>query len=299
MLTKESISVILFALPVYQLLFYTVQLISFKRKNPSKKYLGLLLLCMTLFLILNASNYLGYTIAFSYFYIIFLPVLLSIAPVYFLYILSITREDHDINKRQRIILFLPAILFLIINVFVLVPMSPQERLALFTQASLNEARQMNEVPGMLLGFWIGAILLVFGQIFFAIMKVSKIMQIEADMMRKNPSYLAYLDWNWILGISVSVMIFLVINVLMEILVPMSNIAIMAVYNVLMLLTGGLTGYLGMKQDTLLNQVVNTGNRKTPEEVVMAPEGISRPDAEKHSDVMSQEEARHVQKMILE
>jgi AraC-like DNA-binding protein len=125
------------------------------------------------------------------------------------------------------------------------------------------------------------------------------MQIEADMMRKNPSYLAYLDWNWILGISVSVMIFLVINVLMEILVPMSNIAIMAVYNVLMLLTGGLTGYLGMKQDTLLNQVVNTGNRKTPEEVVMAPEGISRPDAEKHSDVMSQEEARHVQKMILE
>ncbi len=37
MLTRESIYVILFSLPVYQLLFYTVQLISFKRRNPFQK----------------------------------------------------------------------------------------------------------------------------------------------------------------------------------------------------------------------------------------------------------------------
>ena len=60
MLTKESIYVILFALPVYQLLFYTVQLISFKRRNPSKKYLGILLLCMTTFLVINAIHFLDF-----------------------------------------------------------------------------------------------------------------------------------------------------------------------------------------------------------------------------------------------
>ncbi len=102
MLTKESIYVIFFSLPVYQLLFYTVQLISFKRKNPSKKYLGLLLLSMTTFLVINAIHFLRYYDLFLYLYIIYIPVLLSIAPAYFLYILSITRENHDVKKKQRL-----------------------------------------------------------------------------------------------------------------------------------------------------------------------------------------------------
>ena len=113
MLTKESIYVILYSLPVYQLLFYTVQLVSFKRKNPSKKYLGLLLLSMTGFLVINATNFLGYKVVFSHLYFFYVPVLLSVAPTYFLYILSITRENHDVKKRQRLILFSPAIIFLV------------------------------------------------------------------------------------------------------------------------------------------------------------------------------------------
>ncbi|HOX79397.1 MAG TPA: hypothetical protein PLW31_15340, partial [Bacteroidales bacterium] len=75
MLNKESIYVILFSIPIYQLLFYTVQLVSFRRKNPSKKYLGLLLLSMTAFLLMNAIHFLGYNDTFAYLYFIYLPVL--------------------------------------------------------------------------------------------------------------------------------------------------------------------------------------------------------------------------------
>jgi AraC-like DNA-binding protein len=254
MLTKESIYVIFFSLPVYQLLFYTVQLVSFKRKNPSKKYLGLLLLCMTTFLVLNAIYFLGYDSTFSHLYFLYLPVLLTIAPTYFLYILSITRDNHDVNKRERLILFSPAIALLLANLVLLVILTPADRLRMIDHDILNKTTGEGNISSLALTFWISTTLLVFGQMAFAIARVSKIMLTEAELMRKQPSHLAYLNWRWILGISFSVLIFLVINSLVEMILPMKHLSIVVVYNVLMLLCGGITGYLGMKQDTLLKQV---------------------------------------------
>jgi AraC-like DNA-binding protein len=299
MLTKESIYVILFSLPIYQLLFYTVQLISFKRKNPSKKYLGLLLLSMTTYLVINALYFLGYNNIFSYFYFIFLPVLLSIAPAYFLYILSITRDNHDVNKRQRLILFTPAIILLIANIFILGFLDKSARISLINEGFLSQGTIADGGSGILLGFWIGAVVLVFGQISFAIAKVSKIMLSEADLMRKQPAHLAYLEWQWILGISASVIIFLVINALIEMVVPMKNMGIVVVYNVLMLLAGGVTGYLGMKQDTLLNQVEKIGlyTDSSGQEILSA----DLPDKKEtiSAEFISDAEADEIHKMIIE
>jgi AraC-like DNA-binding protein len=254
MLTRDSIYVILFSLPVYQLLFYTVQLISFKKKNPSKKYLGLLLLIMTSFLVINAIHFLGYHSAFSYLYIIYLPVLLCIVPAYFLYILSITRENHDVGKMQKLILFIPAIVLFLANIVVLGTMDQSTRLPIIQEGIFGQNADRTGNPDLLMAFWIGGIVLVFGQIIFVIMKVSRIIQTETDIMRKEPAYLAYLEWRWISGISISVLIFLVINVMNEMLVPVNQLGLIVVYNLLMLLSGGITGYLGMKQDSLLNQV---------------------------------------------
>lgn len=299
MLTKESIYVILFSLPIYQLLFYTVQLISFKRKNPSKKYLGLLLLSMTTYLVINALYFLGYNNIFSYFYFIFLPVLLSIAPAYFLYILSITRDNHDVNKRQRLILFTPAIILLIANIFILGFLDKSARISLINEGFLSQGTITDGGSGILLGFWIGAVVLVFGQISFAIAKVSKIMLSEADLMRKQPAHLAYLEWQWILGISASVIIFLVINALIEMVVPMKNMGIVVVYNVLMLLAGGVTGFLGMKQDTLLNQVekISLFTDSPRQEILSA----DLPDKKENisAEFISDAEADEIHKMIIE
>ncbi len=127
-------------------------------------------------------------------------------------------------------------------------------MSFISQDLFSQESDGNGMQGLLLGIWIGAIVLIFGQISFAISKVSKIMMSEADLMRKQPSHLAYLEWRWILGISISVLIFLVINSLIEMVMPMKFIGLVVVYNLLMLISGGVTGYLGMKQDDLLNQV---------------------------------------------
>ena len=199
MLTRESIYVVLFSLPVYQLLFYTVQLISFKRRNPSKKYLGLLLLSMTTFLVINAIHFLGYHNTFSYLYIIYLPVLLSVAPAFFLYILSITRENHDVNKTAKTDI-VPACAYCpLVNLIIIGPMDQATRLSILREGIYSQNMDGTGNPDLLMAFWIGGIILVFGQIIFAIFKVSRIMQTETDAMRKQPAYLAYLEWRWILG----------------------------------------------------------------------------------------------------
>jgi AraC-like DNA-binding protein len=299
MFTKESIYVILFALPVYQLLFYTVQLISFKRKNPSKKYLGLLLLSMTTFLVINALNFLGYSETFSYLYLIYLPVLLSIAPAYFLYILSITRENHDVKKQQRLILFTPSIILLLANIIMLGFTDHSTRIALFEHGLLStgQGTEVGIIPGVLVGFSVAAVLMVFGQISFAMVKVSRIMQTEADIMRKQPSHLAYLEWRWILGISASVLIFLVINALIEMVMPLRPMSMIVVYNVLMLLAGGVTGYLGMKQDDLLNQVEKLSLVSEPPAPEMNPDKPVQKN-EATVDFISRDEADEIHQMII-
>ncbi|MBW6459139.1 MAG: helix-turn-helix domain-containing protein [Bacteroidales bacterium] len=261
MINHDSLYVILFSFPIYQILFYTVQLLSFKLKNPSKKYLGLLLLCMTVFLILNAVHALGYIDLFSDLYLIYLPVLLSIAPAFFLYFLSITSENHDVNRRQRLILFSPAVFMFIVNIFVFIVYDKSSRVTFLEQGIFQSGDAGDQFTVMLL-LWMTGVLLVFFQIVFAIIRLLRIIQTESDLMRKQPSRLAYLEWTWVIGISISVMVFLIINAMFEMLWPVDLLGVVIVYNLLMLISGGLTGYLGMKQDTLLNQVVNIGQAAT-------------------------------------
>lgn len=298
MLNKESIYVILFSIPVYQLLFYTIQLISFKRKNPSKRYLGILLLNMTLFLVINAIHFLGYRGAFAYLYVIYLPLLLSIAPAFFLYILSITRDNHDVDRRQRLILFSPAILMLLANLMIVIFSGNSILDALTGQDLWFRTNEQGEMPSFLIIFWIVGIILVFLQITFAINKVLKIMMKEAEIMRESPAHLAYLEWSWIIGISISVLIFIVVNSLVELILPLNHLGVMVVYNAAMLLSGGFTGYLGMKQDTLLNQVEKL-NLQNNAEVIMTdqrePEIAHVRDA--GGQFMTDKEAEEIKNLI--
>jgi AraC-like DNA-binding protein len=141
--------------------------------------------------------------------------------------------------------------------------------------------------------------MVFSQITFAIVKVSRIMNIETELMRKHPSHLAYLEWRWILGISLSVLIFLVINALIEMIVPMDHMSIVVVFNVLMLLTGGITGYLGMKQDTLLNQVEKISNVHSAPVSLLSRGIIANENESNPSDFISETEAEEIQRMIID
>jgi AraC-like DNA-binding protein len=125
------------------------------------------------------------------------------------------------------------------------------------------------------------------------------MQTEADLMRKEPAYLAYLEWRWILWISISVLIFLVINVLIEMALPVKYLGMVVVYNLLMLLSGGVTGFLGMKQDDLLNQVekISFGSG-TPVKEISQGQKIPEKNLDT-SDLLSNSEAKEIHNKLIQ
>lgn len=254
MLTQDNIYVILFSIPVYQLLFYTVQLITIRKTSPSKRYLGYMMLAMTAFLVMNAVYYLEYDSLFTKLFYFFIPVLLCIAPVYFLYMLSLTREDHDVSLNQKLILFSPPILMLALNILIFGLLTPESKLLFISQGFVSGPSHAAGLKLAEITFWFGSVALLIGQIILAGIKIRKILLVETAVMKQRPAYLAYLNWTWVIGVTISIVVFLVTNGLIDIIAPTRNIGVAIVYNLLMLITGGVAGFYGMKQNSLLVQV---------------------------------------------
>jgi AraC-like DNA-binding protein len=254
MLNQDNIYVILFSLPIYQLLFYTVQLITFRKASPSKRYLGYLMLAMTAFLLMNAIYHLGYDSLFSKLYFIFIPVLLIIGPLYFLYILSLTREDHDVSINQKLILYTPPAVILLVNIFVFGLLTDETKLIFIRQGFIAGTSEARGIKLAEVVFWFGSFVLLLSQIILAGFKVRKILLIETSVMRQRPAYLAYLNWPWVIGVTLSVVIFLIVNGLINVVAPAKNLGVAIGYNLLMLIAGGIAGFYGMKQNSLLVQV---------------------------------------------
>jgi hypothetical protein len=101
---------------------------------------------MTLFLVINAIHFLGYRETFAYLYVLYLPLLLSIAPAYFLYILSITRDNHDVEKKERLILFSPSILMFIANLVLIIFAGDTIKEALIKQDLWFKGNETGEMP---------------------------------------------------------------------------------------------------------------------------------------------------------
>lgn len=293
MLNQENIYVILYSLPIYQLLFYTVQLVTFRRTSPSKRYLGLLMLCMTAFLLMNAMLHLGYGRLFSTFYIFFTPVLLSVAPLFFLYILSLTREDHDVRLVQKLIFLIPPIAILVLNIFSFT-LLPGDAKQLFINQGFS-ANPLN-AGGMSFAeivFWTGTIGFIALQFILVGLRVRNILLKEVSLMNRKPSYLPYLNWTWLVIITVSVLIFILINGIVNLFGPERNIGISFAYNILMLTAGGLAGFYGMKQNSLLIQVSRMTERTDPGAKMEITDKESDDKGMRPSDFIKVEEAEQI------
>jgi len=300
MLTQESLIVILYSLPVYQLLFYTVQLITFKRSNPSRRYLGILLMTMTAFLVINAIYHLGYDHLMKGFYFFFVPVLLSVPPVFYLYTLSIAKENHDVDSRTRFILFLPPIIVLFLNFIIYRSLTGAEKLV-FLQNGFEEAGT-ESVTSAVLMHWIALAGLLFVQIILAITGTYRVFRKEAELMHKQPGHLAYLQLRWVLVVSVCVIGFIIAGSAFNLIGTVDSLEGAVIFNVLMLICGGLTGFYGMKQDSLLTQVSKVRSGETFANDLSEPPGKETDQDirdDNSQEYMPEEEARQIIKKLEE
>jgi AraC-like DNA-binding protein len=236
------------------LLFYTVQLITLKRTNPARRYLGLMLLSMTAFLVVNAVYHLGYIGAMEWLYYLFVPILLTLLPVFYLYIVALARGNRDIDGRTRLLLFLPPIVIFMLNLIAYRAI-PHEQKLIFLQNGFQFSKDyIPAVDNAAILHWAGIAGLLLIQLVLAVTGGYKLIKREAEQMHLQPQHLAYLKLDWIFIVSVCVLIFLVGGALLNMFGPARDLLPAFIFNVLILISGGLIGYFGMKQDALLDQV---------------------------------------------
>ncbi|HNS17973.1 MAG TPA: helix-turn-helix domain-containing protein [Bacteroidales bacterium] len=255
MLTQENLIVSLYALPVYQSLFYTLQLITFKRAFPSRKYIGLVLLIMSVVLILNAVHNLGYVHLTTVLSVFFTPLLLSILPVFFLYIYSLTNENQEVTGWSRHILFIFPVLGLLVNIsaFGLLPVN--ERILIITGKVPMAGEAITDTFWMARAIcrWAGPVLIVLQGI-VAFMNARSLIRSEKLARQKDPGRSAYLQPAWIRMETISIVLFILAIAIPLLLTKVDPMAKAIFSNILLLTGGGLTGYYALRQDTLLVQV---------------------------------------------
>lgn len=297
MLTQENLIVFLYALPVYQLLFYTVQLITFRRAYPSRKYLGFLLLTMTVVLVINAIHYFGYEQLMSVLYIFFTPLLLSLIPIFHLYLSSLVNGHQQTGSLSRFSPFIiPAIGFLL-SLFTFGMFTLNERLMIMAGIDPQGGGTGAFAVAAWVYKWIIPVLLVV-QLIMGLTKARHLFRSEREAVRKDPGRFAYLQVRWISVMAVSLILFVLVIVL-PFLIPVANqMNISLITNAFLLITGGVIGFYGMKQDTLLMQVSSVsgaGPANLPSIEAPPPEIDTEPvsDSSPAIPIVSEVEARRI------
>jgi len=275
MLTQNNLIVLLYSLPVYQLLYFTIQLISFRKTNPARKYLGMMFLVMTFFLIINALFHLGYN--FPRLYSFLLPLFLMLLPFKFLYLLSLFQKYDEIKGLKTFVLFIPTLLIILVEMLGSGLAITFQHVALPGSGDGLFYKSVKESDPFLNMIRAGFMLIIIAQIIFAALRVTDLIKTEKENSRLNPKQFAQINLRWISIISISLLVFILTCTLYIFVFGTLEIYSSIIFNILVLVSGGLAGYYAMKQDTLMQEVAGVGSAK-PFSVKSDLAGGTRPQA---------------------
>jgi len=135
------------------------------------------------------------------------------------------------------------------------------------------------------------------QLVFAFSRVNALLKTERIAIQKQPAHLAHVQFKWVYIISASILVFVIAGAMQILFATTTSILSSAVFNLFMLISGGLAGYFGMKQDNLLNEV--SGVSKMPSKISVNEIIIDHGPVEIEPDGESKEIVKRIETLMEE
>lgn len=295
MLNLNTLAIVLFILPVYQLMYYTIQLVSFRKeeRDPSRFPFGFLMLFMLVFLSINALHYLGYYSVYQYLYIIQLPALLAVLPTFHLYVYALLKAEDSFYAKHPIVYYLPAFFVLLMNLISFIGMNETQTVMFFADRLTFISSQDVMVNTAVLVFLLGGAVFVLVQLLSSAHQFNKIIKQMRIANRQEGRRLDYINANGLIIIFFSVYIFVLLNVLMILLEPTYYAIEAMLYNFAMIICGGLAGYFGLKQ----NQKLQTAHPVASNELSYADKDGEKPADTDNIEVLDTRSAQQMMQRL--
>ncbi len=287
MINFDNLNIFLFILPIYQMLFYAVQLFTLNKIKDSSHFpLGILMLLILIYLAISSTSYLGYLNLYDYLFIIQIPILLAILPTNYLYFSALTDYKPEISTRQTIVLYLPSVFTLILNFVSLINLSPnQTSMYLCPECSLADYGEeaINFTTILFLFSNVGFILF---QIIITAIHYLRNMNKIINIKKSNPTYMPHLQLLWSHIILISIVSLVILISVMNLLTPIYNTLLSTILNLGIIISSGIAGYFSLKQNKLLLEVSSMENKDDKITKI-----VNNSDNIKRSDFVSEEDAK--------
>jgi len=251
----EHIDRSLIVIGIYQLLLFSVLLFFYGHsKTTSKKILAVFFLTAWVYYLTLGMYYLGNLQASILLYHLFVPALLAICPLFYLYVKSLTDENFAFNNR-KLLHFLPSLIFFLVNTPVFAMLSPKQSewfiIYGFTQTGSGQILKLVTYISYLWNFGAFAIQIVF--YFYLIIKEilqhkKKIREVFSNLQQKN--------LNWLIWCTIIFFALLAINNTLLQTDAVDNINMRVGYNIAMILITAFLGLAGLRQIDIYDKIAD-------------------------------------------
>ncbi len=252
----ESIDRNLIVIAIYQLLLFSVLLFFYGySKTTSKKILAVFFLTAWVYYLTLGMYYLGNLQVTILIYHLFVPALLAICPLFYLYVKSLTDEKFTFDNR-KLLHFLPSLIFFLVNTPVFAMLSPEQSewfiIYGFTQTGSGQILKLVTYISYLWNY--GAFTIQIVLYFYLIIK--EILQ-HKKKIREVFSNLQQKKLNWLIWCTILFFTLLAINNTLLQTDAVDNINIRVGYNIAMVLITAFLGLAGLRQIDIYNKIADT------------------------------------------
>ena len=249
----ESIDRNLITIGIYQLLLFTFLLFFYGRSKPtSKKILAVFFLDAWIYYLVLGMYYLGNYQATILLYHLFVPAVLALCPLFYLYVKSLTNENFSFDGR-KLLHFLPALIFFMINTPVFLMLTPEQSKWFikygFAETGSGQIVKLCTYIYYLWNFGVFALQIVF----YLYLVIKEILQ-HKKKIREVFSNLQKKKLNWLIWCTGLFFALLVINNTLLQTDAVDAIIVRIAYNIAMIVITAFLGFAGLRQIDIYDEV---------------------------------------------